>query len=433
MPTPPPTGTPSATQSGWTDIAQAVGQENLRTASPADTVDGVVAAMVAEPADAGQVARALQAAAATRLGVIPRGGCTKLGWGNPPRRADLIISTVRMNGILEHAWADMTATVEAGCTVAQLQSALAQHGQRLAIDPLWPERATIGGILSTNDSGALRVRYGSLRDLIIGVTVALADGTLARSGGKVVKNVAGYDLPKLVTGSFGTLGIVTQAIFRLHPLPKNSRTITLTTSSAEALNQLLLAILDSQLAFSSLQMRVTQSAALLDVRFDGTPAGIDAQLTSIRKLATDAREEGDSHDVWQAAQALWQAKPTCLLAKLSVLPANLHSLAAVAQRACDASGWRCAMVAQGAGTGWLQLEGGSGNAADDGIAYVVQAIRDELHKIGGFLVVYGCPATLKSKLDVWGPLGDSQPVMRRVKAQFDPAGILNPGRFVGGI
>ena len=389
--------------------------------------------MVTEPADADQLARALHAAASAGVAVIPRGGGTKLGWGNAPTRADLIISTARMNGILEHAWADMTATVEAGCTVSQLQSALAQHGQRLAIDPLWPERATIGGILATNDSGPLRVRYGSLRDLIIGVTIALPDGTLARSGGKVVKNVAGYDLPKLATGSFGTLGIITQAIFRLYPLPKNSRTITFTGGTTEALNQLLLSILDSQLAFSSLQMRVAKSGSLLDVRFDGTSAGIDTQLATVRQLALNAREAGDSQDVWTASQSLWDSNPNAVMAKLSVLPANIHSFAAVAQRACDAAGFRWVMIAQGVGTGWLQMEAVSGSPTSDAVANAVRAIREELSKIGGFLTVYGCPAGLKSKLDVWGPIGDAQGLMRRVKTQFDPAGVLNPGRFIGGL
>src|SRR5713101_1270815 len=142
---------------------------------------------------------------------------TKLAWGNSPAHAGLILSTARMNEIIEHAWADLTVTVQAGCTIQRLQETLAQHGQRLALDPLWPEKATVGGVLSTNDSGALRLRFGALRDLIIGVTIALPDGTLASSGGKVVKNVAGYDLPKLVTGAFGTLGVITRAVFRLHP------------------------------------------------------------------------------------------------------------------------------------------------------------------------------------------------------------------------
>src|SRR5437867_6320775 len=170
--------------------------------------------MVSEPGDSAAVAGVLSRANLAGLAVIPRGGGTKLDWGRPPRRADVVLSTARLARVLEHAWADMTATVEAGCTLARLQQTLAEHGQRLACDALWPERATIGGVLAANDNGPLRARFGALRDLIIGVTLVLADGTVAKSGGKVVKNVAGYDLPKLATGSFGTLAVITQAVFR---------------------------------------------------------------------------------------------------------------------------------------------------------------------------------------------------------------------------
>ncbi len=151
--------------------------------------------------------------------MIPLGGGTKADWGNPVTRADVAISTAKLNRVVDHAAGDMTVVVEAGCTIGDLQRTLAQQGQRLACDPLWQEHATVGGILATNDSGAWRLRYGGLRDLVIGVTLALPDGTLAESGGRVVKNVAGYDLPKLVTGSLGTLGMITRAVFRLHPLP----------------------------------------------------------------------------------------------------------------------------------------------------------------------------------------------------------------------
>ncbi len=180
----------------WEELAAVVGPEHFRSASAADAVDGVVPQKVAEPANAEELAKVLRIADGAGLSVFPQGNGSKLDWGYPPRRADLVLSTARLNRLLEHAWGDMTATVEAGCTVATLQKSLAEHGQWLAIDPLWPERATIGGILSTNESGSLRVRYGALRDLIIGVTIALPDGTLARTGGKVVKNVAGDGLPK---------------------------------------------------------------------------------------------------------------------------------------------------------------------------------------------------------------------------------------------
>src|SRR6266566_4361011 len=176
------------------------GSGYARSATAADAVAGVQPKLVIEPGTESELAEILRLSNGAGLAVIPRGGGTKLGWGNSPARADLILSTARLAEVIEHAWADLTVTVEAGCTIQRLQETLAQHGQRLALDPLWPEKATIGGVLSTNDSGALRLRFGALRDLIIGVTIALPDGTLASSGGKVVKNVAGYDLPKLVAG-----------------------------------------------------------------------------------------------------------------------------------------------------------------------------------------------------------------------------------------
>src|SRR6267143_2379818 len=195
-----------------------VGNDYVHASPAADAVAGAQPRLVIEPGTEVELAEVLRLSNEAGLAVIPRGSGTKLGWGNPPARADLILSTARLTEIIEHACADLTVSVEAGCTIQRLQETLAQHGQHLALDPLWPEKATVGGVLSTNDSGALRLRFGALRDLIIGATVALPDGTLASSGGKVVKNVAGYDLPKLVTGALGTLGVITCAVFRVHPL-----------------------------------------------------------------------------------------------------------------------------------------------------------------------------------------------------------------------
>src|SRR5256714_7698706 len=230
-----------------------VGNENVRAATAADAVVGVHPKLVIEPETESEISEILRLSNAAGLAVIPRGGGTKFGWGNPPERADLVLSTARLNEMIEHAWADLTVTVEAGCTIQRLQETLAEHRQRLALDPLWHEKATVGGVLATNDSGALRVRFGALRDLIIGATIALPDGTLASSGGKVVKNVAGYDLPKLVTGALGTLGVITRAVFRLHPLPLNSRSFRVPSANAEETQKLVLAVQDSKLAPAFLQ------------------------------------------------------------------------------------------------------------------------------------------------------------------------------------
>src|ERR1700685_1064112 len=194
------------------------------------------------PANTEEVAAILRFAHENRLAVVPWGGGTKQGWGYPVTPA-LILETHRLNVIREHTWQDMTCTVEAGCTWASLQSALAKHGQCVALDPLWPERATVGGIVATNDSGVLRLRYGSLRDLIIGMTIVLADGTVAHTGGKVVKNVAGYDLHKLMIGGFGTLGVVTSINFRLHSRPHSTQSFSVSAPGADALGKLMLKVL----------------------------------------------------------------------------------------------------------------------------------------------------------------------------------------------
>src|SRR5258707_6654106 len=204
-------------------------------------------------------------------------------------RAAWIVSMARLNRVIEHAWADLTVSVEAGCTFQKLKNELAQHAPGIAIDPMWPERATIGGILSTKSSGTFRIRYGGLRDLIIGMTIALPDGTLALSGGKVVKNVAGYDLPKLATGAMGTLGVITRAVFRLHPLPHNLRSFTFETRDLTDANRVMLAVQDSKLAHTGLQARYSEGRApAVDVRFEGTHAGIAAQTETVRELAAPA-------------------------------------------------------------------------------------------------------------------------------------------------
>lgn len=428
------------TTAPWAELRALVGGEYLRPATPEDAVDGVAAQQVAEPGSAEELARALRVADAAGLAVVPRGGGTKLGWGHPPRRADLILSTARLNRVVEHAWGDMTATVQAGCTVSNFQRALAERGQRLALDALWAERATVGGILATNDSGALRVRFGSLRDLIIGITLALPDGTLAKSGGKVVKNVAGYDLPKLATGSLGTLGVIVEATFRLHPLPRETRNVSLTADSADTLCKLMLAMLDSKLAYTGLQLRAGSGIEPhLDVRFEGTTGGIEAQVNVLRQLAKQAAPGEAGSEVWNARETLWprpgEASALGLTAKFSVLPAQLSTFCGLACRVALSQGLLWGIVAQAVGTGVLRIEAQpqAPQTEQQKLLGALAGVRSELEALGGTLVVLDCPQALKRGLDVWGPPGDAMPLMRRVRERLDPAATLNPGRFVGGI
>jgi len=404
--------------------------DSIRAATPADAVCGAQPRLVLEPANEQQLAAVLLLANDASLAVIPRGGGTKLTWGNPPRRADLILSTARLNKIIEHLWADLTVSVEAGCTIQKLQSALAQHRQRLALDPLWPEQATVGAVLSTNDSGSLRLRFGPLRDLIIGVTIALPDGTLASSGGKVVKNVAGYDLPKLVTGAFGTLGVITRAVFRVHPLPRNARTLSISAGTLEKMQQVILALQDSQLAHTALQARIAQDAEpLVDILFEGTEAGIAEQEAQLREIARPTPVLDALSTVWNASQELWNSADSAAaaMAKITALPASIARTVKTVQRMAGArkTHWKLAM--QATGIGWLRLEG-----APENLHAVLTDLRFDLEASGGSLIAFHQPAGM-SPLDAWGKPGDALPLMRAVKNQLDPKNTLNPGRFVGGI
>ncbi|MBV8213778.1 MAG: FAD-binding oxidoreductase [Verrucomicrobia bacterium] len=458
-----PSASPAGTEIGaanpWEKLRTVGTPDQWRDAGPKDNVAGVQPTIVFEPTNEVELAMVLRYADSAGLSVIPRGSGSKLGWGNPPIRADLVLSTVRLNRVIEHAWADLTVSVEAGCTIATLQDTLAQHGQRVAIDPLWPEHTTIGGLLSTNDSGTLRIRYGGLRDLIIGVTIALSDGTLASSGGKVVKNVAGYDLPKLVTGALGTLGVVTRAVFRLHPLPHNVRSFTFVTRDAADANRFVLAVQDSKLAHTGLQVRFNSGAQPeVDIRFDGTDAGLAAQTETLQKLATPAGESQSNEDVWHARQHLFgtapfppslrygvtSARPTAstpgdtttpaqdskstAIAKFSVLPASIASTCEQLRGSTEPLNVHWSAVVQGTGLGWIRL--GPANAND--IRQLLQTLRSKLEPAGGSLVVQYRSSEIP-EVEAWGNPGDALPLMLSVKQQFDARKTLNPGRFVGGI
>jgi glycolate oxidase FAD binding subunit len=425
--------TVASSSPSWPELVARLDPEGLRPAVPGDGVDGVVPTRVAEPRTAGELAECLSWARAAGLKVTPRGGGTKLGWGNPPRACDLVVSTKRLDEVLDHAWADLTVVVQAGCRVATLQKTLAEHSQHLALDPLWPEGATIGGILSTNDSGPLRFRYGSLRDLVIGVTVALPDGTIAKGGGKVVKNVAGYDLPKLYTGALGTLGVIVEAVFRVHPLPRVTRSLSFAGSTAD-LHRTLMDVLDSPLTPHAVQLRVSETESHLDVRFSGTAAGVEYQVDRAVRWAEGSVTMTEAPEsIWTFHEAIWKGAASALVLKVSVLPSALASLCDQVRRWTRerSLGWHA--VLQATGAGYLRLEGD-----EESLRAVLVTAQSELclkegALVRGTVVALSCPLPVKQGLDVWGPPDDGQFLMERIKERFDPDRVLNPGRFVGGI
>jgi glycolate oxidase FAD binding subunit len=242
-----------------------------------------------------------------------------------------------------------------------------------------------------------------LRDLIIGVTLALADGTIASSGGKVVKNVAGYDLPKLATGGLGTLGVITRAVFRLHPLPRNVRTLTIAVADAAEMQRVILAILSAQLVPAAVQVRSGARSGNIDILLEGTLDGISAQESAIKQFG---RVQEGSPDVWNAREELWPSSGAGPIVKFSTLPSRISAASASFSR----------FVLQATGIGFARFEGD------------FEGLRSTMEQDGGSLVILG-----KTNLDAWGSPGDAWPLMRAVKEQFDPKGTLNPGRFVGGI
>lgn len=416
-------------------IQHVVGGGHVVGASAEDAIDGVPPQWVVEPGSVDALAQVLGYANASGLRVVPRGGGSKLDWGNPPKGVDLVLSTRRLDRVPEHASGDMTATVQAGCTVAVLGSVLAQRGQRLALDPLWPQRATIGGILAANDNGALRAAFGTLRDHLIGITVVLADGTVARSGGKVVKNVAGYDLPKLFTGSFGTLGVITEATFRLYPVARAAQTLRFLAPTDEVSGRVLSALASCSHLTSAVQIEAeADRPTTILVLVESLPQAMTAKVQQVIGAAVDcgSQQLQASTDAWTSREQLFSDRQSCVC-KISLLPTQwldfLQYLREVAAR--SGAGWQ--IVAQAVGVGLVRLTPRPAGAPVSSLIDTIAALRAHLEKTAGSLVVLRCPLEVKGRIDVWPDAGNALPLMRRIKDQFDRNGVLAPGRFVGGI
>ena len=412
------------------DAREALGAETVGAASAEDIVDELQPQIVAAPGDAAGVSRALAWAGRHKLGVVIRGRGTRLGWGPPPHRFDLLLSTAKLDAIVEHRYGDLTATVQAGATLADVNRVLATHRQWLPLDPPDAERTTIGGLLATNDSGPRRHRYGAPRDLVIGIEVARADGRLVKGGGIVVKNVAGYDLPRLFTGSFGSLGVIVAATFKLFPVAPASRTVVAETKHAAAAAALAAAIHGSQVTPTAIEIAGPPFVVL--VRFESVEAAVVAQAERASRIATTqgatVREiEGTAEaERWTAHNAPAGANGDTVV-KVNVLATETASMLTWIEEHVPAGTWSVTGRA-GLGVLYLRLSGEA-----DAQARIVSDIRDRLPMGRGSAVVLGGTPALKRLVDVWGPIGDAAPLMRTVKRQFDPGGILNPGRGPGGL
>lgn len=392
----------------------------VRPATAADAVDGVTPELVARPGSTEEVSAVLRAAHGRGLHVVPCGAGTRLTWGGAPAAVDLVLDVSRLDGVLTHAAGDLVVTVAAGLPLATLQDTLAPHGQRLALDPV-VSGGTIGGTVATATSGPLRYRYGSVRDLLIGITVVRADGTVTRAGGKVVKNVAGYDLGKLYTGSLGTLGVITEAVFRLHPLPEAARWITVATPDPQRAAAAVAAVRSSQ--NDPVALEVDRPApgepVTVGVALEGVAGGIDARCDDVARLLGDAA--GAAAGVSDSPPDWWGRLPHDPVAGPGVTlthePASLGDVLATAPGAVRGS----------AGAGVLAVGLDPTRAPED-----LDALRTLAGRHGGSAVLRCATPDAKRDCDVWGPV-PALPLMQRVKDEFDPEHRLAPGRFVGGI
>jgi len=403
-----------------------------------ESIDGIQPRETIEPASADDVAATLASASKQRASVVIRGGGTKMGWGRTPSSVDLVLSTKRLTALVAHEHADLTATMQAGARLDEVNRALARHGQWLPVESAF-DQTTIGGAIATNDSGPLRHRYGTPRDLLIGIRLALTDGRLIKAGGNVVKNVAGYDVGKLMSGSHGSLAAIVSATFKLMPLPGASSTLVTTFDRPDALVIALTAITSSQLEASAIEIRTGPAKAgphedvgsafrrtySLLLKFESTPGALHAHVQKARALASGVRCDvitaQSEADLWRNhVREPWASKG--MIVKFAWMPASLGAVLALIDDVRP-------------GVTDIELTGraaiGSGLLRVDADARTQRSVVERLRSrpdVFRHVVVLRADAELKQQLDVWGPLGDAGSLGASVKHALDPVGILNAGR-----
>ncbi|MEX2598359.1 MAG: FAD-binding oxidoreductase [Dehalococcoidia bacterium] len=402
-------------------------------------------------------AKALEVASRLGATVVPWGGGTRMHLGNSPRWYDLALDLRGMSQVLEHQAADLTTTVQAGCTLAALQEALGKEGQFLPIDPPLPQRATIGGALAVGTGGPLRAGYGPLRDWVIGMRMALPNGAVVKSGGKVVKNVTGYALDRLFIVSLGTLGVITEVTFKVLPLPRATSTVAACFTSPDAALTALHAIrteglapMCAELANSALLQRVGGPAAaalsnggpwLLLLRAGGRQSTVGRMVDAFNNRCKDAgaldvqaMADAEQAQVWQSLADAGHREPVpALTMHLTGQPSHGAELVRLAEQAAKAAGAGEPGVQLSAAYGGLSAHIWGDVGAPEGVSNALVELRRQTTAMGGGMVVERMPDTLRSAVEVFGEPGEAFAVMRGLKDEYDAAGVMSPGRFLGGI
>ena len=379
------------------------------------------------------------------LAVLPTGIGARMRLGAPPQRYDVSLCTRDLGRILSHEAADMTVTVEAGCPLTTLNGTLARAGQWVPIDPPLPERTTVGGLIATDASGPLRLSQGKVRDLLIGIRVVLADGRSIHGGGRVVKNVAGYDLMKLFTGSLGTLGVIAEATFKVRPRPAQTSLLILDAadgrSAADCVGEVLSAALDP--LYVEL-VNATAGAAIglnggswhVLVGLGGSAEEMAVQQDRLRRLAGEracrALDRAETARLYTAVRdwpEVSSAAANVCGAAISILPSRLGELIAAVEPLGDDSPPVALAALAGNGAVYVRRPGAGNEAAD---SRWLERVRDLAHKTGGFARFDTMPPSLSTTIDPWGTEIPGLSLMRGIKRALDPQGILSPGRFAGG-
>jgi len=407
------------------DDLRKVVDDRVRAAGADDAIDGAQPRYVATPSSTEETAELLRVAAHHLLQIVVRGSGTKQGWGNAPKELDLVLDTTGMSGVVEHAAGDLITVVRAGTKLTELQAVLAQAGQQLALDAPFPS-ATIGGTVAANTSGPRRVLYGTTRDLLIGITFVRADGVVAKAGGKVVKNVAGYDFAKLLTGSYGTLGVITEVALRLHPLPQTRRVVTIELLDREAAAQAGLRVLGSQVAPTAVELdQPADGPVTVAVLIEGVEAGIGARVEATQQILGHRSAVGDAPEWF----GLYPFDASDIGLKITSTLKGVGPLLAVAHGLGVRQGVPVSVRGSASGVLYAAIPG---DTDPSDARHLVEEIRALAATYDGGVIVLTAPAETRRALDVWGPVPGLD-LMRRLKDQLDPDHRLSPGRFVGGI